>query len=97
MRRAIAVYAVAYLAAFLLRALTGSPGAGFALGLLVSVALGFQTSRSILLRIKKKDDSGRYADRVMTGTTLYPIVMAVSLPVCLVTIVGYTLIYALTL
>lgn len=63
----------------------------------MTVAPGFQTSRSILLRIRKKDHPGRHAHRVMTGTTLYPVVIAVSLPVCLVTTVGYTLGYTLTL
>ena len=96
MHRTIAVYVIAYLATFVLRALAGSAEA-FAIGLLVTTALAFQMSRSILLRIKKKDDAGRYSDRIMTGTTLYTVVIMVALPICLFVIVGYLIIYTFTL
>lgn len=97
MLRTIAVYIGAYLATFLLRALTGGPGADVLLGFLVTIALVFHLSRCILFRMKKKDEAGRYADRIMTGRTLYLVVMAVALPISLVAIVGYMLIYTLTL
>lgn len=97
MPRPVALYFVAYLAVFIFRAINGSTAPDFLLGLLVSIALTFQISRSILLRIKRKDEAGRYTAQVMRGITLYPVVMMVALPISLVVIVGYLLVYRLTM
>ena len=97
MLRPFAVYLVAYLAVFIFRAINGSTAPDALLGLLVSIALAFQISRSILLRLKRKDEAGRFTDQVMRGTTLYPVVLMVALPTSFVVIVGYLLVYTLTM